>query len=164
MSDDRPAERPTQKLSQEEIQKGLMDKLLSTFNDGFSKINLRFDHLQANVDTLIDDGKQYNTRLTTIEVRFDESERRMLTHSLRAKQSSEVDLKTEAALAAEIVSRQDLAKEVLAIKAETAAQTATLDRQTKLLTEAAKWAKDPRVLVFLFALYEFAKSWLERHT
>lgn len=74
-------------------------ELTKTVKSGFAGVDNRLDRMETTVDTLVEDGKTSNQRMTRLEVRMDQHEERAKTNSMRVKQSSEVDMQHDAAIA-----------------------------------------------------------------
>ncbi|MCW5834506.1 MAG: hypothetical protein KIS78_19045 [Labilithrix sp.] len=68
-------------------------------NRGFEESNARLSGIETTVDTLVEDGKAANQRMTRIEIRMDSLEGRASTQSDRVRETSEVNLKQDAAIA-----------------------------------------------------------------
>lgn len=89
--------------------------------DGFASVDNRLDAVEANVSALVDDKRITNERLSRIENwKEKEVEKRLDANSERVKESSKVDLKHEAAIAAikeeveKLAARPDTGAQVLA--------------------------------------------------
>ncbi len=125
-------------------------ELSRAVKDGFEKQNT----------TLLDFGE----RLVRVEIRQKDLEEVRIAdnvkNSMRVKQPSLHDLETQAALAGEIAARQELAKDVLVIKADTAAQTVML---TTLTASAAKVFGNPLVRAIATMIGAFVLTWLAAH-
>jgi hypothetical protein len=152
MSDEKP-DGPqyikTKQIPRVEVPGNTLDAVLSELRAMRSETSDRFDTLNATVDTLVEDGKSANKRITTIEVRFDEFVDRAAKNSMRAKQSSEIDLKHDAAIAM-------LHTKVDRVEEKT-------DAQTAMLKKAADVAKDPKVIAFAMLVYGIVRLWAAKH-
>jgi hypothetical protein len=155
--EDKPPERPTAKLDQTEILKGLVKNLTDSMATGFAK-------MEAKIDEGFSD---FQKRITRVEAWKDEVDARMNRSSERVRGQSEVDLAHEAKIAAEIMAREALAQKVDAIdknltevKTETAKQTAILG---DLKTAALSFAKHPLTQLIVVALSILLTGWISAH-
>lgn len=114
--------------------RALLEDLSRVVKEGFKTQGERLDNIERQVDIAIEDNKQSNKRLTTLEVRLDESEKRADANSMFKRQASGVDLKHEAAIA-ELHTKVDAVdKKVDTVDEKTDAQTVIL----KEMLEAGK--------------------------
>lgn len=155
--EDKPPERPTAKLDQTEILKGLVKKLTDSMATGFAK-------MEAKIDEGFSD---FQKRMTRVEAWKDEVDARMNRSSERVRGQSEVDLAHEAKIAAEIQAREALAhkvetidKNLTEVKTETAKQTAILG---DLKTAALSFAKHPLTQLIVVALSILLTGWISAH-
>lgn len=118
-----PPERPTTKLSEAEIQKELLNKVLRTMQDGFARQDARADDQDGRLDKIerqvtiaVEDGKDHNKRLTALEVRFDDEVRRANDRSIRVRHESDVNLKQEAAIGTVIANQETHSKDIATLK------------------------------------------------
>lgn len=155
--DDKPPERPTAKLDQTEILKGLVKNLTDSMATGFARIEAKLD------DGISDVTK----RIIKLESWKEDVDTRMNRSSERVRGQSEVDLAHEAKIAAEIQAREALARDLAAtkadvaeVKADTKAQTAILD---DLKTAAFSLAKHPLVQLIIVALSILLTGWISAH-
>lgn len=130
MSDEiRPPEPKTVEIPSPGPLEIILHELRRDMKTGFATVN-------ANVDTLIEDGKAANKRMSVFEVRLDALEGRMSRNSDRAKniddRTSQADLSHEAAIAAEVLHRQEMEKRLAVIEAKTDAQTVMLEKLVKV--------------------------------
>ncbi len=95
-------------------EEGKLDALTTLISEGFARQDARAERLESTVDTLVEDGKASNQRMTRIEVRMDGVESRATTNSMRVRATSENDLTQDAELA-----KEKLAREALALRVET---------------------------------------------
>lgn len=119
------------------------------------KVNSIRDAVQVverQQDVILEDGRKSNQRITALEVRFDEVERRRNDSSMRAKQSSEVDAKHEAAIAA-LHEKTDAQTNDIAHLKQTQAEQLSILKQ--LQDGASKLISNPyfRVIVYAIAAY-----------
>lgn len=154
---DKPPERPTAKLDQTEILKGLVKNLTDSMATGFAK-------MEAKIDEGFSD---FQKRMTRVEAWKDEVDARMNRSSERVRGQSEVDLAHEAKIAAEIQAREALAhkvetidKNLTEVKTETAKQTAILG---DLKTAALSFAKHPLTQLIVVALSILLTGWISAH-
>lgn len=125
MSDDvKPPEKPTQPLPKEEIQAGLLNKLVGAVNDIKDGVN----SLRADVGMISNDLGIVKDRVSLVERRATDLEEARRLNSLRARSQSEVDQEHDAQLVQERAARESLAKKVDEIERKTDAQTAILER------------------------------------
>jgi predicted RNase H-like nuclease (RuvC/YqgF family) len=106
----------------------------------------RLDKIERQVKIAVEDGKENNKRITTLEVRFDEADRRADQSSVRAKSVTENDSKQDAAIAT-------LVTDVASLKTEVGELKKTLGEVKSLVTG---FFEDPRVrfvgkLIFVLA-------------
>jgi len=155
--DDKPPERPTTKIDQTEILKGLVKNLTDSMNTGF-----------ARIETKLDDGiTDVTKRIIRLESWKEDVDSRMTKNSERVRGQSEVDVAHEAELAKERLAREELAKEVALTKsnvdvvmAETKAQTAIL---SDLKAAGTAIAKHPLTQLIVVALSIFLTGWIATH-
>lgn len=148
-----PPEKPTVELEKPPAWAISLSEKVTT---GFAGVDARLDGIETTVDNLVSDGKASNLRMTTLEVKFDEYDKRANTNSMRAKQSSEVDLKHEADIAAEKKAREELAAKLADIEKKT-------DVQTVMLTKAFSLTKDPRVVAVAAFFYFWLRGYAAKH-
>jgi DNA repair ATPase RecN len=89
----------TKQIPKVEVPQNTLDAILSEVRAGREESNQRFDKLETTVDTLLEDGKSANKRMTQIEVRMDMFEDRGTKHSSGVRHLSETDAKHDAAIA-----------------------------------------------------------------
>lgn len=155
--DDKPPERPTTKIDQTEILKGLVKNLTDSMNTGF-----------ARIETKLDDGiTDVTKRIIRLESWKEDVDSRMTKNSERVRGQSEVDVAHEAELAKERLAREELAKEVALTKsnvdvvmAETKAQTAIL---SDLKAAGTAIAKHPLTQLIVVALSILLTGWIATH-
>ncbi len=108
------------------------------------------DNMSKNFDLL---NEQHQTYAAQVEARL-----RMTSD--RIKQPSEHDLTAQAAIAAEIIKRQEadssVDERIRRIEIKT-------DNQTLMLEKAAGLLKDPKVIFVLLVLYNIVQKWAEKH-
>lgn len=146
MSDEQP---DTTKISQSEIQLGLLNKLVGTVND----IKSEMQGVRADMGLVANDLGIVKDRVALLEKRADDSDKRADASSIRVKGQSQVDLETQAQLAQERMAREALAAKVEGIDAKT-------DAQTKILEGLKKVADKPAVKLAFHALLTAFISWL----
>lgn len=155
--DDKPPERPTAKLDQTEILKGLVKNLTDSMATGFAK-------MEAKIDEGFSD---FQKRMTRVEAWKDEVDARMNRSSERVRGQSEVDLAHEAKIAAEIQAREALARDLAATKADVAEVKAETKAQTAILgdlkTAALGLAKHPLTQLIVVALSILLTGWISAH-
>lgn len=134
--------------------RALLEDLARVVKSGFEATNERFDRFENQVDLLVEDGKTTNKRMTTLEVRLDEAEKRAASNSIRAKGASDVDAKHDAAIAKLVVKVTGLED--------------TQQKQLAILTRLDAVAANPTVRRVAYALgtallaYLAAKGWIVR--
>jgi hypothetical protein len=82
----------TKQIPKVEVPQNTLDAILSEVRAGREESNQRFDKLETTVDTLLEDGKSANKRMTQIEVRMDMFEDRGTKHSSGVRHLSETDI------------------------------------------------------------------------
>lgn len=128
MSAEKPPEKPTVEIPKvPDWAIALTEKV----TQGFAKVEERFDRIEPTVETLVEDSKTSNLRMTRLEVRMDQQEERAKTQSLRVRGVSETDLKHDAAIA-------DILTKVEAIAAKP-------DAADVVIAEMKEMAKRPAV-------------------
>lgn len=132
---DGPPPQPTTKeLSKEEITSALLRDLAKNVKEGFA-------HVNATLDTLVEDAKITNQRLGLVERRQDDFDARLVRNSERARGSSEIDKEQAAQLAQERAAREDLAKKVDTLETKATnleVKAATLETKTDAQTVILK--------------------------
>lgn len=132
---DGPPPQPTTKeLPKDEITSALLRDLAKTMKEGFAQTN-------ATLDTLVEDAKLTNQRLTLVEKRQDDFDTRMVRNSDRARGSSKIDEEQAAQLAQERAAREELAKKVDTLETKATnleAKAATLETKTDAQTVILK--------------------------
>lgn len=113
MSEGQPPEKPTVELEKPPAWAVAMSEKLAT---GFQSVDKRLDGIETTVDTLVEDGKQANQRMTKIEVRLDEYEKRASTQSLRVKNESQTNMKQDSAIAQVINTQREHGEKIDAIE------------------------------------------------
>lgn len=154
---ERPPEKPTVELAKPPDWAIALSEKVAT---GFARQDDRLNNIERSVDIAVQDGKENNKRVTLLEVRFDELERRAATTSMRVKEPSSHDLEAKKALADEVDARKALADKVDALDAKTDAQTAML---TKLTDGASKLAANPIIRSIATMLGTAILTWLAAH-
>lgn len=139
---EKPAEKPTLKLPQDEINQGLLTKLQRTL-EGFREETAR------DLDTVKNEGVRTGLRMTRVEARLDDVETRLSGHSIRASAITKTDEAQDAALAA---AKAELAQEraarqteVTELKAQIQTLTTKTDAQTQILQRLDRFTESPRV-------------------
>lgn len=132
---DGPPPQPTTKeLPKDEITSALLRDLAKNVREGFA-------HVNATLDTLVEDAKITNQRLGLVERRQDDFDSRLVRNSERARGSSEIDKAQAAQLAQERSAREELAKKVDTLEAKATnleAKAATLETKTDAQTVILK--------------------------
>lgn len=134
--------------------------ILAALTAGFARQDARSDRLESVVNTLVEDGKVSNLRMTRIEVRMDGVESRTSTNSMRVKAESSSNLQQDAAIGALIVKVDAVDAKVDAVATENVAQTAML---TTLTAGAKKLAANPTVHTIAILLGAALIAWLKGH-
>jgi DNA repair ATPase RecN len=102
MSDEKP-DGPqyiaTKQIPRVQVPQNTLDAVLTEVRAMRTETSDRFDKLETTVDTLVEDGKIGNQRMTRLEVRMDTYEERSQKHSGGLTRGSEVDAKHDAAIA-----------------------------------------------------------------
>jgi hypothetical protein len=135
----------TTPISKDEIQKGLMEKLVNVVNDLKQSMQEDMKEVRADIRILIESDRSLSDRMMRAEKRGDEFAEWRARASDRAKQPSQVDLELQASFAQERAARDELQKKVDLIEQETSAQTRVLHRLDKL-------AHQPAIKVILHAI------------
>lgn len=121
---------------------------------GFEDTNARLSGIENTVDTLVEDGKAANQRMTRLELRMDQVDKRASNQSERVRQASDVDLRHDAAIASLVTRSETLEGKV--------------DAQLAILARLDAVAANPMVRRVAYALgaavlsYLAAKGWLVR--
>lgn len=152
-----PAEKPTTKLSQEEILSGLVKKLQSSVDAGFDAVNGRLDRQQSNIDTLGENYKAINERMLRGERRADEFEDWRARASERVRGESKTNLGQDAAIA-HIVTRVDAVEtDTKALKLES---SENLQMMRTLVADVRKFATNPTVKLIATGLGSLIAGYL----
>lgn len=168
MSDEKPPMPPqpiTTKLqaasleSTPEAAKAILDAV-AKLTDAVGRVDDKVDTLATNVEILKDDGRDTKQRLIRIEGWKEIVDDKLRNNSERAKVPSQHDLTNASELSEEISARKALAVEMVALKAETAVQTAML---TTLTAGAKKLAANPTVHTIAILLGAALIAWLKGH-
>lgn len=123
MNDEKPAEKPTVKMNPPpDWAIALSTKVVDGFNE-----------VRADLETVKAEGQRTNLRLTRQEVRMDDVETRLANNSMRAKQSSSVDLDHEAKIADVIVETNALKKAIHDTNALAVSAVDTLKAQSDFM-------------------------------
>jgi len=120
---DGPHYPPTKQIPRVQVQQTTLDAVLSEVRAMRTETTERFDKIETTVDTLVEDGKAANQRMTKIEIRLDTYEERGAKHSGGLTRASEVDAKHDAAIANLITEVADTKALVVAGNADTAELT-----------------------------------------
>jgi hypothetical protein len=143
MSDDvKPPENPTKKIPSEEIQAGLLNKLVGTVTE----IKDGITNMRADLALVSNDLSVVKDRVALVETRTATLEQARAVNSERAKSMSQADMTHDAAIA-------KLITDVAEVKTDTKLQNAILGRLDKVATnplvkEIAK-AIGTAILVYL---------------
>lgn len=84
------------------------DKRADASDDRFEGLRSEVSNMGRQLTIAVEDGKENNKRTTTLEVRFDQFEKRLEANSIRVRQPSEHDMEALAEIAAERTARQQL--------------------------------------------------------
>lgn len=133
-----PPQPTTKELPKDEITSALLRDLAKNVKEGFA-------HVNATLDTLVEDAKITNQRLGLVERRQDDFDSRLIRNSERARGSSEVDKVQAAQLAQERSAREELAAEMQATKAEVTALKTETSAQTVILKKVDAALDSPTV-------------------
>ncbi len=132
-----PPQPPTLKLSETEIQKELLNKMLRTMQDGFARQETRadsqderLDKIEKQVEIAVQDGKDNNQRITRLEIKFEEEQKRAETTSIWKKTASQVDAQHDAAIG-ELVTKVTSIEVNQVAAAEERASTAKLVQEIR---------------------------------
>ncbi len=100
------------------------------------QLTVSVERMNGNIDSLMEDGKASNQRMSRFEVRLDGLEGRISRNSEGARgladRTSSADLAHDAKIAEEITRRQDLAQRLTIIEMKTDAQTVMLERLVRV--------------------------------
>lgn len=135
MSNDKHTEKPTVKM---EPPPDWAIALSTKVVDGFSEV-------RADLETVKAEGQRTNLRLTRQEVRMDDVETRLANNSMRAKQSTGVDMDHEAKLGLALASLAEEKAKREALEATAATKediTKALEKATDAQTKAIIGAVD----------------------
>jgi hypothetical protein len=117
--------------------RALLEDLARVVKDGFREQSVRadaqderLDKIERQVDIAVQDGRENNKRITTLEVRFEEKDRRDDTRSVRVRQESDVNLKQDAAIA-NVITRLGTVEENQTKAAEERASTAAMVKEVR---------------------------------
>lgn len=131
--------------------------LAKTVDSGFARVNERLDSLETSDKVQLAMGHDLQQRLTQLTGRVDSHEERLNTGSIRAKATSEVDVKHDAAIASLNEKVDACSAQVLSLKAQSYA-THALVGEAKAAAVAA--AKHPLVQKLATALIVLALAWV----
>ncbi len=141
---------PTTRLPKVEVPQGTLDAVLTEVRAMRSETNDRLDSLEGAVASLVNDKMTTNQRLNILDTRINDMDTRAASNSIRAKSTSEMDM------------RQDAAISMLITKVDRV-ETKT-DAQTAMLTEAKDAAKrlwsNPAVKAGVSLLWGAILYWL----
>jgi uncharacterized phage infection (PIP) family protein YhgE len=158
-----PPQNPTVPVSRDEVQLGLLNKLVSSvadLKDGMANLSASMGNLERDLSTVANDVGIVKNRVALVEQRTNELEKRADSNSLRAKGQSQTDLEQQAQLAQEIDARKALAVKVDTLTDKTDAQTVVLHRIDSVASVALK---NPVVKVVATALLFALVQWLANH-
>src|SRR5688572_11391702 len=116
-----PEQPKTKELPAVKVPESQLDAILTEVRAMRGENSDRFDRLETTVETLVEDGKTSNMRMTRIEVRMDSYEERGTKYSGGIRQLSDTDSKHDAAIG-------HLAAKVDDLAAKTDAQTVMLTK------------------------------------
>lgn len=165
---DQPPEKPTTKLPSEEIQVGLLNKLVdgvaglrNDVHDLRQETSSELKEVRADIGLVANDLKntKEELRLTkeAVDARFTKLEDRATSNSMRARQPSEQDLELQAKLAAEIQAREAVGKKVddLGVQIE---ENTRLTRE--IVATIGKAVKNPIVRQVGISILSIIAGWL----
>lgn len=174
MSDEKPPQPPAKTtVAFEKVPDwaiALTEKVTTGFNEQSTRADQqdeRLDKIQRQVDVAVSDGKENNLRVTRLEVRFDEKDKRDETRSVRVRQESATNLKQDAAIAnvitrlATVEENQEAAK---LERAETAANVVAIkDAVVKSSGVVVGVLTNPKVVWFAKFVFAVAALYSAAH-
>lgn len=148
---------PTKQIPKVEVPQNTLDAVLSEVRAMRVETTERFDKIETTVDTLVEDGKVGNQRMTRLEFRMDQFDERGAKHSGGLVRASETDAKHDAAIAM-------LHTKVDRLNTALAENTATT---SEIKTAVSGFLKEhPQIVTGLVGLVmaaiSFATAWFSR--
>src|SRR5688572_12295663 len=138
-------EKPTAKVDQTEVIKGLFQHLERTMTSGMASLREDVSGLDTKVELLRTDARDANQRLARLEGWRDEIDGRVKNHSDATRLGSQANLEQDAAIATVLTMAEDAKKEAVEARAEakSAKEEATSAKEEATRAkEEAKQAKD----------------------
>ncbi len=141
--------------------------IMERMNVGFSSLERRLDLVEGNVDITGSTVRELSGRITRMEGRMDLVDDRLNSNSVRARQTSDVDLKQDSAIAT-------IVEEVAAVKADVGnvrtgivtLQAAVAENTVFTKQAIAGFFKTPLGMALLslaMAAAGYATNWLTAH-
>jgi hypothetical protein len=153
---DPPETNPTVPISRDEVQLGLLNKLVGSVQD----LKDGMGEIRADLGLVANDLGVVKDRISLVEKRSDDLERRADSNSVRARGQSQADLEGQAALGQERAAREALATKVDGLAAEAEANKQSMAVQTAILSRLDKVTQNPTVKLVLHALAMGFVAWL----